>query len=376
MSDPMTNVDAEDLLASIRRLVEETHSSQRQKATEPASSHTPTSADPAALVLSPDLRVVQSPEMDAQSQSQSQSGSEVAPDVAQDAAVADDAAPFVLSMDQAVALPEEPAEAPQVAQDSDIETQMMDDAPEAAEVAETHDAADAVDVSAEVQSVAAILEESTGHADEEASDDWSAGLDDTPDAVAAAQVEHMSLEERIAELEAAVGAQSDAGEEWEPDGSEDLSAEIPKDMPVGFDGSEASVLHFRAPQQKDADPMDDATSQEAPEVPEAAAEISDAEIIEETSGSESAVETTVEAEQAEAVEVPAFDDNDAPDLDEDLSPAGYPDDEIMDEEALREMVSQAIRDELQGAMGERITRNLRRLVRREVQRAMTLRDFD
>ena len=376
MSDPMTNVDAEDLLASIRRLVEETHSSKRQKATEPASSHTPTSADPAALVLSPDLRVVHSPEMDAQSQSQSQSESEVAPDVAQDAAVADEAAPFVLSMDQAVALPEEPAEAPQTAQDSDIETQMMDDAPEAAEVAETHDAADAVDVSAEVQSVAAILEESTGHADEEASDDWSAGLDDTPDAVAAAQVEHMSLEERIAELEAAVGAQSDAGEEWEPDGSEDLSAEIPKDMPVGFDGSEASVLHFRAPQQKDADPMDDATSQEAPEVPEAAAEISDAEIIEETSGSESAVETTVEAEQAEAVEVPAFDDNDAPDLDEDLSPAGYPDDEIMDEEALREMVSQAIRDELQGAMGERITRNLRRLVRREVQRAMTLRDFD
>jgi hypothetical protein len=42
-----------------------------------------------------------------------------------------------------------------------------------------------------------------------------------------------------------------------------------------------------------------------------------------------------------------------------------------DEEALRDLVREAIREELQGPLGERITRNLRKLVRAEVQRALT-----
>jgi hypothetical protein len=41
-----------------------------------------------------------------------------------------------------------------------------------------------------------------------------------------------------------------------------------------------------------------------------------------------------------------------------------------DEEALRDLVREAIREELQGPLGERITRNLRKLVRAEVQRAL------
>ena len=43
---------------------------------------------------------------------------------------------------------------------------------------------------------------------------------------------------------------------------------------------------------------------------------------------------------------------------------------IMDEEALNEMVRQLIRDELQGALGERITRAVRKLVRAEINRAL------
>ena len=65
-----------------------------------------------------------------------------------------------------------------------------------------------------------------------------------------------------------------------------------------------------------------------------------------------------------------------PRLEEELALAGYADEDMMDEEALRELVAQVIREELQGAMGERITRNVRRLVRREVQRALTLREFE
>ena len=52
------------------------------------------------------------------------------------------------------------------------------------------------------------------------------------------------------------------------------------------------------------------------------------------------------------------------------------DDFVVDEDMLREIVARLVREELQGAMGERITRNLRRMVRREIARAMALRDMD
>ena len=49
---------------------------------------------------------------------------------------------------------------------------------------------------------------------------------------------------------------------------------------------------------------------------------------------------------------------------------------ILDEEALREMIAQTVREELMGELGERITRNVKKLVRREIHRALTSREFD
>lgn len=48
----------------------------------------------------------------------------------------------------------------------------------------------------------------------------------------------------------------------------------------------------------------------------------------------------------------------------------------MNEQQLRQLVSALLREELQGALGAKITRNLRKLVRREVQRALMSRDLD
>lgn len=48
----------------------------------------------------------------------------------------------------------------------------------------------------------------------------------------------------------------------------------------------------------------------------------------------------------------------------------------IDEDTLRDMVSEIVREELQGALGERITRNVRKLVRREIMRALSIRDFE
>lgn len=52
------------------------------------------------------------------------------------------------------------------------------------------------------------------------------------------------------------------------------------------------------------------------------------------------------------------------------------DENIFDEEALRDMVTEIVREELSGDLGERITRNVRKLVRREIHRALTAREFD
>lgn len=51
-------------------------------------------------------------------------------------------------------------------------------------------------------------------------------------------------------------------------------------------------------------------------------------------------------------------------------------DEILDEEALRDLVSEIARKELQGALGERITRNVRKLVRREIRSALIAQELE
>lgn len=56
-------------------------------------------------------------------------------------------------------------------------------------------------------------------------------------------------------------------------------------------------------------------------------------------------------------------------------PAGG-DEALIDEESLRELVVEIVRQELQGALGQRITRNVRKLVRQEINRALTSRELD
>ena len=73
-------------------------------------------------------------------------------------------------------------------------------------------------------------------------------------------------------------------------------------------------------------------------------------------------------EVPEAAAVPVSEDDEAP-------TAAAALDALSDEEALRLLVAQLIREELQGKLGERITSNVRKLVRREVMRALDSRDL-
>jgi hypothetical protein len=52
------------------------------------------------------------------------------------------------------------------------------------------------------------------------------------------------------------------------------------------------------------------------------------------------------------------------------------DEALVDADALRDLVAEIIRQELQGALGERITRNVRKLVRREINRVLESRSFE
>jgi len=49
---------------------------------------------------------------------------------------------------------------------------------------------------------------------------------------------------------------------------------------------------------------------------------------------------------------------------------------VMDEDHLRGLVADVVRQELRGALGERITRNMRKMVRREIYRTASSRDFE
>ncbi|WP_254437874.1 hypothetical protein [Ruegeria arenilitoris] len=49
---------------------------------------------------------------------------------------------------------------------------------------------------------------------------------------------------------------------------------------------------------------------------------------------------------------------------------------VMDADALRALIAQVVREELQGVLGQRITRNVRKMVRREIYRALAERELD
>jgi hypothetical protein len=177
-------------------------------------------------------------------------------------------------------------------------------------------------------------------------------VQDAPQAEEPAARPRTSLEERIAELELAVGS---VAEEFEPDGSEAVDEETPR-----------RFFHNVTIE----------TPQERPEEDEAPIAL---DVAEEPLGHAAPLRFPGAVRQVEEAPVselhPVADAHDADDTKEDQS-----DDELLnvseiDEAMLREIVAEIVRSELQGELGERITRNVRKLVRREIHRALMSRDF-
>ncbi len=205
-------------------------------------------------------------------------------------------------------------------------------------------------------------------------------------------MERISLEQRIAELERAVG---DTDAEWEPDGSEDADQETPHSFLFAktgdqrepaptedeirqvadslIDEGEALRQSFApvSDQVEDAEilpPLDAAPDPVPdPEPPEPVEAEAESQVTRLHLASDSVVPEADPAPAEEARHPQAEDDPDDPfDLGEDR---------VIDEEVLRDLVAEIVRSELQGELGERITRNVRKLVRREIHRAIMTRDF-
>ncbi|WP_039159624.1 hypothetical protein [Leisingera sp. ANG-M1] len=361
MSDPVTHAEIEDVLSSIRRLVSDDNRSQ------------PAAPEPAArLVLTPALRV-QEPE-----------------DLDQDDAPAEQPEPETGSGAAAGSVPEA-AEAGFAGDSEETAEQSSPVDGEAEETARAEAALEAEPPIAFRHRSADQLEETAGPEDagqeegsapdvpvQEPEQDpaaadapWSdpqatlygaaadaAQLKGSSSGAEAAEAEPeenaatagaraASVVRKIAELEArSGGAGNTARQHWEPDSQ----TEAP------FAGTGADTIEWRD-EPLSARRM---APSEAPGINESPADGAAASGPGGAAGeSPESAETVVEAAFTGAAL-------------EAMAEAG---DTYLDEDSLRDLVASIVREELQGPLGERITRNVRKLVRREIHRALAAHDL-
>lgn len=357
MSDAVTNAEIEDVLTSIRRLVSENHQVARREP-EGEASDGPLVLTPALRVLDGELAQRRTPREEARLEFLHDGEPEAAqePPIRLAGEPAEEIAPEVVAETSGIAGEPDPQAG---SDEAEGEAVASEDPSEPHGVPEAEVGAGA-GAEAEVEAPARVdTEHETGaQAEVEAqagqgAQDGEAGDTRTP------------LELRIAELEAVVSASHD---EWEPDGSE-IAEEV----------SEVFVLH---PERHPAQSAPGAARHEASD--DEAQGIEEAELVEEWR------EEEAEIEPAQAAREATSGADGAPETDGQRGRApmqGQPGEVLdtlrdeedfayLDEEALRDLVLRLIREELQGQMGERITYHVRRMVRREVQKALMIRDME
>ena len=227
----------------------------------------------------------------------------------------------------------------------------------------------------------------------------------------------MRLEDRIAELEAAVSKTTD---DWEPDGSEDQSQHRPDRIVYTppeprLTTRRISRITLLETPRKTEDAEEDASARDlsAAEVEALTRETATeavSEVLSEHSAFDAALKEAVsdslkETKPQAAAPAPAPETE--PEPEPEAEPAPEPEARTasplplppearspvpkaerfadakpaptaapIDKEALRPLVNRLLREELQGEIGERITRNVRKLVRQEIQRALAMQDLD
>lgn len=316
MSDPVTNVEIEDVLSSIRRLVS---SEQRDESDDGDRTEGQGERRENKLVLTPAQRVDDPPEVDetedeTRDDSADYEAHGAAEDVDRFAGIED--AEIVEAGEE----PEAAAEEHELEPEPEIARSEVPEFLRRAAFDRRAEAAGHPRDQAEAQALSDIdAPDETQAGGHEADNDNAAAELDTEleselDGIEPEAIDMTELEARVAGFETAVAEQDD---EWEPDGDEGPAA--------GYAAGPVEPLPWQ-----DED-------QDRPRAGRAAQGAED---------------------------------------DREEDGAWYADDAILDEAALRDMVSEIVRQELQGALGERITRNVRKLVRREIHRALMSQGID
>ncbi len=333
MSDPVTNIEIEDVLSSIRRLVsDEARAAERgekelsfssdvppqsveleeEKSDEVMESTAPKAAP--ALVLTAALRIV--PEHENTAEKADLENSEPEDEGASD----DDT--LILT---------------QVHSDDDTGQVFAEQAEAEQNVADDH----AVDTTEDTHESEVSAQEEHDAPAPEMRDDAEADNEDQD----ATPEEPVTIEDKIAALEALI---SGTDSEFEPDGAEQGGNAARRLQLLPWEDSSPSHSGLQTGALPD------------PEIASQAAAFHD-------------TATAFERARTEAVETAQAE------LSTNASETLLENEEIasvVDEEALRDMVSEIVRQELQGPLGERITRNVRKLVRREIYRALAANELD
>ena len=315
MSDPVKNVEIEDVLSSIRRLISENDRTPKQEA--PAEAPVPKPQDPVErggmqgrLVLTPALRVTEGEALDG----------------AEHAAQGADESPLGVARDHAW---------------EDVEGAGDPDPAEMVAEAVEDDTPQDKNTESDVADMAAA----------EADDAAVAGYD---------PMEGVSLE-RAREIDSRIVHWDSMNESR---GREEPAYEPDEPGDSDYAGTDVEPLEWQDdyPAEEEAAPHAKRTRPEGQE----AAEVSPEEAL---AGLAGRIEAELKDSLPEQIEEALAPDPGLGDL------AGE-DAIVLDEAMLRDMVADIVRQELQGALGERITRNVRKLVRREIHRALAAHELD
>lgn len=408
MSERLSSVEIEDVLSSIRRLVsEDLRPGAKPAAAAPVAA--PVAAGPAAaavpvvapevepsgadkLILTPALRIGPEPEGPAEPEAveatavpsftsvrQARAGSVVdrvtralpeedwepvaeAAAPRSDWATEDEAA--VEAAGEAwseapvapVAQPADPAIAPLAERDDIVDAEIVDAEIVEAEIVEAEVLADALPEPEMLEPVSEVIEAVVAEgwpAADAPEANWAAPGEsapmeaEQPEDPGWSEVEPMVIDRPSAEVAEAELAREEVAAMPHPQDPTDLGGNVPADLP--------DWARMEAEQGVEPEPEVIVPPVEAP----SAAGRADA-------GWADAAEAQIRRELEEEATGTVF----ARFADDDH------DDRHFDEDMLRDLVRDIIREELQGALGERITRNVRKLVRAEIARALAVRDFE